>query len=179
VSQPSSPTEISTRAQVPDGKLPDEIVVIVLNGAQRGQRVRLVDRLRIGKAPENDLVLNDDTVSRQHCEFERTRPGRLRARFSARPTTRASGARRSTKRWSNPERPSASAASSSACAPSRAKAVVLPSESTHFGEALGSSISMRTIFGVLERIAPTDAGVLLEGETGDGARTCSRAPSTR
>jgi hypothetical protein len=39
VSQPPSPTEIATRAQGHDLKLPDEIIVVVLSGAQRGQRV--------------------------------------------------------------------------------------------------------------------------------------------
>ena len=34
---------------------------------------------------------------------------------------------------------------------------------------------MRTIFGVLERIAPTDATVLLEGETGTGKDVLARA----
>jgi transcriptional regulator with GAF, ATPase, and Fis domain len=55
------------------------------------------------------------------------------------------------------------------------QALVLPSESTHFGDAIGHSIAMRTIFGVLERIAPTDASVLLEGETGTGKDVIARA----
>ncbi len=52
---------------------------------------------------------------------------------------------------------------------------VLPSEATSFGEALGTSLSMRQIFGVLERIAPTDASVLLEGETGTGKDVLARS----
>ena len=63
MSQPPSPSEISTRVHGHDLKVSDEIVVIVLSGSQRGQRVRLAERLRVGKAPDNDLTLNDDTVS--------------------------------------------------------------------------------------------------------------------
>jgi hypothetical protein len=61
VSQPQ-PTEISTRAQSVDGALSDEVVVVVLSGSQRGRQVHLAERMRVGKAPDNDLVLEDDTV---------------------------------------------------------------------------------------------------------------------
>jgi transcriptional regulator with GAF, ATPase, and Fis domain len=174
VSQPSSPTEISTRAQSPDGKLPDEIVVIVLSGAQRGQRVRLVDRLRIGKAPENDLVLNDDTVSRQHCELERGPTGVLVRDLDSTNHTRVG-------RTAVREAVVESGATISVGAVDLSlrveprQAVLLPSESNRFGEAIGHSIAMRTIFGVLERIAPTDAPVLIEGETGTGKDVLARS----
>jgi transcriptional regulator with GAF, ATPase, and Fis domain len=55
------------------------------------------------------------------------------------------------------------------------RAHILPSEEPRFGEALGSSLAMRSIFGVLERIAPTDAPVLLEGETGTGKDVFARS----
>jgi transcriptional regulator with GAF, ATPase, and Fis domain len=55
------------------------------------------------------------------------------------------------------------------------KVEVLPSEKTAFGPAIGQSLAVRTIFGVLERIAPTDATVLLEGETGTGKDVLARA----
>ncbi|HEY3496009.1 MAG TPA: sigma-54-dependent Fis family transcriptional regulator, partial [Polyangiaceae bacterium] len=174
MSQPSSPAEISTRAQVPDGKLPDEIVVIVLSGAQRGQRVRLVDRLRIGKAPENDLVLSDDTVSRQHCELERRSSGVLVRDLGSTNHTRVG-------RTAVREAVVESGATISVGAVDLSlrveprQALVLPSESSQFGDAIGHSIAMRTIFGVLERIAPTDACVLLEGETGTGKDVIARS----
>jgi transcriptional regulator with GAF, ATPase, and Fis domain len=59
--------------------------------------------------------------------------------------------------------------------PSAQKIEVMPSDKTSFGAAIGRSLPMRTIFGVLERIAPTDATVLLEGETGTGKDVLARA----
>jgi len=59
--------------------------------------------------------------------------------------------------------------------PGAQKTEVLPSDETSFGPALGQSLAMRTIFGVLERIAPTEATVLLEGETGTGKDVLARA----
>jgi len=174
VSQPSSPLEVSTRAQSLDVRVPDEIVVVVLNGAQRGHRVRLVDRLRIGKAQENDLVLSDDTVSRQHCELERRAQGVVVRDLGSTNHTRVGRTAVSEAVVESGATISVGGVDLSLRVEPR-QAVVLPSESQHFGEALGHSIAMRTIFGVLERIAPTDAGVLLEGETGTGKDVLARS----
>jgi transcriptional regulator with GAF, ATPase, and Fis domain len=52
---------------------------------------------------------------------------------------------------------------------------VLPSQEPKFGPAIGESLAMRMVFGMLERIAPTDGTVLLEGETGTGKDVLARA----
>ena len=44
-----------------------------------------------------------------------------------------------------------------------------------FGIAIGASPSMQALFASLERVAPTDSPVLLEGEQGTGKRTLGRA----
>ncbi|HEX2568304.1 MAG TPA: sigma 54-interacting transcriptional regulator [Polyangia bacterium] len=53
--------------------------------------------------------------------------------------------------------------------------VVPPSERTAFGGLLGSSLAMREVFGVLERVCASDASVLIEGETGTGKEVVARA----
>ena len=57
--------------------------------------------------------------------------------------------------------------------PSRAQGS--PSDQSRFGDVLGPSLVMRNIFGVLERIAPTDAAVLIEGEPGTGKDMIARS----
>lgn len=42
------------------------------------------------------------------------------------------------------------------------------SQAEHFGDIIGRDLRMREIFGMLEKIAPTAATVVIEGETGTG-----------
>jgi len=173
-----SPSEIATRAAVSPEAAPDELVLIVVSGRARGQRTRMGARLRIGKATDNDLVLPDDTVSRHHCELERGPAGIVVRDLGSTNHTRVG---RTAVREATIE-PGATLVVGDVemilrSEPNRAQ--ILPSEQTSFGEALGPSLAMRTIFGVLERIAPTDAVVLLEGETGTGKDVVARAIHSR
>jgi DNA-binding NtrC family response regulator len=165
--------EISTRALQVSGP-PTGMVVIVLSGTAKGMTRPLGERLRIGKAPDNDLVLGDDTVSRHHCELARTGGGVLVRDLGSTNGTRVEGAR-VTEAVVSPGMVLKVGEVEIVLRPAGRNVEVLPSERTRFGGALGQSLAMRTIFGVLERIAPTEATVLLEGETGTGKDVLARA----
>ena len=55
------------------------------------------------------------------------------------------------------------------------KVQIEPSTKNEFGPLTGRSRKMRQIFGLLERIAPTNATVIVEGETGTGKELVARA----
>jgi hypothetical protein len=52
---------------------------------------------------------------------------------------------------------------------------VPPSQSRRFGELVGESLAIREVFAVLERVAASDATLLVEGETGTGKELVARA----
>ncbi len=154
--------------------LPEELLVVVLSGGARGKRVKMGQRLRIGKSQDNDLVLPDDTVSRHHCELERTKAGILVRDLGSTNHTRV-GRTAIREALIDPGATLTVGSVELAVQSDPNRAQILPSESAHFGEVLGASLAMRSIFGVLERIAPTDASVLIEGETGTGKDMLARA----
>ena len=165
--------EISTRAVGPQASHVG-IQVIVFSGSAKGTTKPIVDKLRIGKAPDNDLVLSDDTVSRHHCELTRTADGIHVRDLGSTNGTKVGGARIS-EAVVQPGAVLKVGEVELALRPAVRNVEVLPSDKTWFGAAIGQSLAMRTIFGVLERIAPTEATVLLEGETGTGKDVLARA----
>jgi transcriptional regulator with GAF, ATPase, and Fis domain len=52
---------------------------------------------------------------------------------------------------------------------------VAPSTHRRFGDLLGESVAMREVFAILERVAATDATLLVEGETGTGKEVVARS----
>jgi transcriptional regulator with GAF, ATPase, and Fis domain len=150
------------------------LVVTVLSGTAKGTTRPLGAKMTIGKAPTNDLVLSDDTVSRNHCELTRTGEGIHVTDLGSTNGTRIDGTRVQDAVLS-PGSVLRVGEVEIAVRPAAQRVEVLPSEAGEFGGVLGRALSMRTIFGVLERIAPTDATVLLEGETGTGKDVFARA----
>jgi len=150
------------------------IHAVVLSGTAKGTSRAIGEKCRIGKAPDNDLVLADDTVSRHHCELTRANDGVHVRDLASTNGTRVQGAR-VTEAVLQPGAVLKVGEVEIALRPSVRNVEVLPSDKTWFGAAIGQSLAMRTIFGVLERIAPTDATVLFEGETGTGKDVLARA----
>jgi DNA-binding NtrC family response regulator len=148
--------------------------LVVLKGSQRGKEfVISSDVIRIGKVDENDLVLPEETVSRVHCEILRDAKGHLLRDLHSTNGTFLDGA----------EIKEAYVRSGSIITvgtvqlkfqPFEERIEILPSEKDQLGELVATSLRMREIFGLVERIAPTEATVLIEGETGTGKDLVAR-----
>jgi transcriptional regulator with GAF, ATPase, and Fis domain len=169
-----SEVPIATRLSPSPSQREGDLVFLVLTGLASGQTFVVDRKLRIGKAPDNDVVLPDDTVSRHHCEIERRADCVWVKDLESTNGTRISGSR-VTEALAPPGSIMRIGEVEVVVRANPQKADVLPSRKERFGPAIGESIAMRTVFGVLERIAPTDGTVLLEGETGTGKDVLARA----
>ena len=148
----------------------------VVAGPEPGRsRESRADRCSIGHHPLNDLVVEDATVSRFHCEVVIDDAGRARARdLGSRNGTLVDGV------------PIVEAFLHDGSTLQVGQAVVrfavgeqsnrVPlAERTEFGDLVGRSAAMRACFALLERAAATEVTLLLEGETGTGKSAAAEA----
>jgi transcriptional regulator with GAF, ATPase, and Fis domain len=130
--------------------------------------------IRIGKAPDNDLVIEHPTVSRYHCEVRTDGERYLVTDVGSTNGTFLDGAQVREAFL----RPGALIEAGDALIRFQSEQAVVnitPSLNERFGDLVGRSQAMREIFALLERIAPTDATLLLIGETGSGKGALARA----
>jgi transcriptional regulator with GAF, ATPase, and Fis domain len=140
----------------------------VIDGPDRGLSFETANHpVRVGTAPDNDLVLSDPTVSRRHCAIVPTNEG---FRVSDEGSTNGVLVGRVRIFEAVLSGPSELRIGDSIVS-------VLPladriereqATTDHFGDLLGISPRMRELFADLSRIAVSDVTVLIEGETGTG-----------
>ncbi len=148
--------------------------LVVIKGPQRGtEYVISSDVIRVGKAPGNDLEVTDETVSRVHFEIVRDAKGYLVRDMRSTNGTFLDGAEIK-EAYIRAGSIVSAGASELKFIPFEERIEILPSEKEVLGEMVGRSTPMREIFGLIERIAHTDATVLIEGETGTGKDMIAR-----
>jgi two-component system, NtrC family, response regulator GlrR len=133
-----------------------------------------IDRCSIGSHPLNDLVIDEPTVSRFHCELRSGARGVTVRDLDSRnglildgvTVTEAQLKNGSLLRMGRPVVRFELAQESHR---------LRLSERTRFGGLVGVSVPMRATFALLERAAATDATILLEGETGTGKGASAEA----
>ncbi|MFH1262683.1 MAG: sigma 54-interacting transcriptional regulator [Pseudomonadota bacterium] len=141
-----------------------------------GAREFTVDKgtISIGTSEGCDLQIKDETVSRNHAEIVKTKEGYLIRDLGSTNGTFVGGLK--------VKEAFLSANSIIKIGKTRIKFIpqdeqleIYPSKKTRFGDLIGRSLEMRKIFGVLEKIAPTNVTVVVVGETGTGKELVAKA----
>ncbi len=173
--EPRDRATLQTEAISPDRPLANQpSKIVVVDGPDAGKEVAFRgDGVTVGTDAGSDLVLRDQTVSRRHLQITRASEGFTATDLGSTNGTTYEGSRISSVML--PPGAFITLGQTTICLqPLDAVREVKPSKSMKFGDLLGRSLRMRQVFAVLERVAPTDATVLLEGPTGVGKDLAAR-----
>ncbi len=160
-------------ATVSDRFASQEFSLVLANGPQSGQAFSLGQSLRIGKAPDNDVVLDHPTVSRNHLVVRRQGDHFLVQDLGSTNGTFIDGAQIK----EGFLRAGALLEVGDVqlrFQPTLKSLDVSPTADDRLGDLVGKSLPMRQIFALVQRIAPTDSTLLLIGETGCGKGAAAR-----
>ena len=136
------------------------------------------DLIRIGSRGECEVLLRDTTVSRSHAEIVRVKEGTLLRDLGSTNGTFV-GSVRVREVYLAPDTRFRVGKTDLVYSPADEIIEVQPSKADRFEELVGRGYAMREVFGVLERVAPTDLTVLVTGATGTGKELVSRALHNR
>jgi DNA-binding NtrC family response regulator len=128
----------------------------------------------IGSAPTNDVVIDDRTVSRFHCELVIDADGVRVRDLRSKNGTVVDGVRVQ-EAWLKDSSLIRLGDAVVRCQVSGGANRLPLAERTELGGLVGRSVAMRHTFALLQRAAVTNATVLLEGETGTGKGAAAEA----
>lgn len=130
--------------------------------------------IQIGSAPDNDLTLTESAVSRHHCRIFREGHHYLIRDLWSTNGTFVNGVR-VREAFLQPGDTLGLGEVQVHFVPQEERVAVTPSERSSFGALVGESRAMREVYAILERFAPSDSTVLIEGETGTGKELVARS----
>ncbi len=144
----------------------------VLSGPAQGRSLRLERVLAVGSDPQAGLSIDDPTVSRMHVQLTPRADGVLVKDLNSMNGTLVAGVRIET---ALVEHDASLQLGESLVRIHIEESEVSASGPAALGPALAHSSAMRRVLGLLERLAPSDAPVLLLGETGTGKDVLAHA----
>jgi DNA-binding NtrC family response regulator len=150
-------------------------VIEVVEGPDTGRSAALTGRtLRVGTAHDNDLVMTDVSISRHHVELRLAADGVWVVDLGSTNGTFANGLKIE-KAAAHHDLRIVIGQSALRFSQSASSVSIPISNRDRFGGLVGRSLAMRELYAMLERAAPTDASILLHGETGTGKELAAEA----
>ncbi len=130
--------------------------------------------INIGSHADNDIVLDDDTVSRFHCKIYQGEDSYILTDLDSTNGT-AIHRVRIREAYLHPGCTVSAGQSELSFFALDERFKVVPSKRDRCGDLIGSTIQMRELFGIIEKIAPSGATVVIEGETGTGKEVVAQS----
>lgn len=147
--------------------------VAIIGGPGTGLTRAIEGSMTVGSHPDAGLSLSDTTVSRYHVELT-ARPDGVRVRDLESTNGTWLGGARITEVIVE-DQATLSVGKTTLKVSMLEADLGTPEAQPTFGPALGASPAMKQLFGMLEKVAPSDSTVLLLGETGTGKEVMARA----
>jgi len=160
------------------------VVVELASGKTEGMDIPATGAISVGRESTCDLVVPHETVSGRHASFSmrerRTEKGKVKV-VVVRDHGSTNGTRYESATLTDAEVELVPPATlhfgdvKVKIVPKETEAQVAPSASARFGDLVGVDQRIRQMFSLLADVAPTDATVVIEGETGTGKELVARA----
>jgi DNA-binding NtrC family response regulator len=148
----------------------------VVSGPDQGKEHMLDEgTTMVGTHADNDLVLTDATVSRYHLEIRVRRDGIEVRDLDTTNGTKHGGARVGQVVLTGPARLRLGKHTEMDVEPVDTNVDLGEWPSDRFGDVLGTTPPMKRLFALLAKAAPTEATILLQGETGTGKEAIAEA----
>jgi transcriptional regulator with GAF, ATPase, and Fis domain len=142
--------------------------LLIVSGALQGREFVLnKEQFTIGSGEHNDLALHDSTISKHHCEITVDGEGyRIRDQESTNGTI-VQGVKISSA-YLSPGAEIQLGKTRIVFCPLLESSDIPLSRNENFGGMIGRSMTMRRVFYLAETYAPTEATIMITGETGTG-----------
>ena len=142
--------------------------LLIISGPLQGQEFVINKEVfSIGSGKQNDLSLDDSTISKRHCEIAVNEDGYQIRDLDSTNGTLVQGVKVASA-YLNPGAEFRIGKTHIIFCPLQESRDIPLSRNENFGAMLGRSVAMRRIFHLAETYAPTDATVMITGETGTG-----------
>lgn len=161
--------EKATSRQLKKAKL------VIIEGDQKGKDFSISKtKTYVGRSSVNDIVLKDDRVSGTHFELRAQEEGFLLRDMGSTNGTLLAGCRVK-EVYLAPEATFQAGNTTFQLKPSDEVVEIPLSPDEHFQGVIGRSVAMREVFATLEKVAPSELTVLIQGETGTGKERIARS----
>jgi transcriptional regulator with PAS, ATPase and Fis domain len=148
----------------------------VISGPDQGKEHVLDEgTTMVGTHADNDLVLTDATVSRYHLEIRVRRDGIEIRDLDTTNGTKHGGARVGQVVLTGPARLRLGKHTEMDVEPVDTNVDLETWNADRFGDVLGTTVPMKRLFSLLSKAAPTEATIMLQGETGTGKEALAEA----